>query len=93
MEFCDTDLSKMLHDNQTETLPDKEVHRLIKQMASALKYLLDCGIVHRDIKLGNIFIKWRSRPDGESITIYKLGDFGSVNDSLVHLLALILSTR
>lgn len=49
-----------------------EIKEIIVQIMLALKYLHDQGIIHRDIKLKNIFIS--SRLSG--IVRVKLGDFG-----------------
>ena len=59
------------------TLPILEIKSLSRQMADALCHLATMNIVHRDIKLANIFIQhpdkmnrdWKNR-------IYKIGDFG-----------------
>jgi serine/threonine protein kinase len=53
---------------EKEGIPYQDVRKLAKNMVSALLYLKEQGIIHRDIKPGNIFIDSAGR--------YKLGDFG-----------------
>uniref|UniRef100_A0A8C2I7H0 polo kinase n=1 Tax=Cyprinus carpio TaxID=7962 RepID=A0A8C2I7H0_CYPCA len=50
------------------TLTDPEVRYYLKQIISALKYLHNKGILHRDLKLGNFFVN-------ENMDL-RLGDFG-----------------
>lgn len=52
-----------------KTLSEKQVRGYVRQMISALKYLHDRNIIHRDLKLGNLLLM----KGGETI---KLGDFG-----------------
>ncbi|XP_078471438.1 serine/threonine-protein kinase PLK3 [Lampetra planeri] len=49
-------------------LTEPEVRYFLQQIVAGLKYLHACGIVHRDIKLGNFFITERMQ--------LKIGDFG-----------------
>ena len=48
-------------------VPEKETINVMRQLLSAVEYLHDNDIIHRDIKLGNIL-----RQQG----VIKLGDFG-----------------
>ncbi|XP_076828935.1 serine/threonine-protein kinase PLK3 [Brachyhypopomus gauderio] len=50
------------------TLTDPEVRYYLRQVISGLKYLHNKGILHRDLKLGNIFVN-------ENMEL-RLGDFG-----------------
>jgi serine/threonine-protein kinase len=63
-----TEISCRLRKGQT--FGDKEVLDLVRQIASALDYAHEQGIVHRDIKPGNILLNTK----GEAF----LGDFGLV---------------
>ncbi len=74
MELCNSDLKKRL---RKKKMTDDEIMTLTNQMSSASGYLQQNGVIHRDIKPGNILI---SGP--EEAPVYKLGDFGSVNMQL-----------
>ncbi|GMR46304.1 hypothetical protein PMAYCL1PPCAC_16499 [Pristionchus mayeri] len=50
---------------------EKEVFNVMRQIGSAVQYLHDQGIAHRDIKLENILCS-----STEADCVYKLGDFG-----------------
>lgn len=58
--------------NQTLITLFSEVAGIIRQIGSAVMYLHDINIAHRDIKLENILC---STVDDENC-VYKLGDFG-----------------
>ena len=49
-------------------LDEETVIRLGCEISSALAYAMDSGLVHRDVKLENIFVDHMGR--------FKLGDFG-----------------
>ena len=54
-------------DSTFQMVPEKETINVMRQLLSAVEYLHENDIIHRDIKLGNIL-----RQQG----IIKLGDFG-----------------
>ncbi|TNJ29413.1 Kinase, NEK [Giardia muris] len=56
-----------------EPFRDDEVWRCLREMASGLAYLHERGLVHRDLKPGNIFLA----PNGRLV----LADFGLVRDA------------
>lgn len=56
------------HDHPDTLLPLEKVLSVIRQVAGALRYASALGVVHRDVKPGNIILK----PNG----IAKLADFG-----------------
>ena len=66
-EFCENrDLSHLL--DKRKKLKEIEVQYYITQLIQALIHLHDRNIVHRDLKLGNIFLTGKME--------LKLGDFG-----------------
>jgi cell division cycle 2-like protein len=67
MEFLEHDL-KTLQDDMTEPFKPSEIKTLMLQIASAVDYLHDNWILHRDLKTSNILMNNR----GE----IKLADFG-----------------
>ena len=71
LENCDTDLKDYLEDNGDLSNDIDLFKEIIISISKALKVLQDKGIMHRDIKPGNIFIK----DENENKRI-KLGDFG-----------------
>jgi len=66
LELCSLSLLELI--KSRKRLTENEVRYYIKQIIEGLKYLHDKKIIHRDLKLGNIFLT-------EDLKI-KLGDFG-----------------
>ena len=68
MEYCDgLTLENYIKEHSNKNIERKIIYTYIKQILKGLKKLHKNGIIHRDIKPGNIFIK------NEQI---KIGDFG-----------------
>ena len=68
MEYCDgLTLQNFINQHSNKSIDRKIIFNYIKQILKGLKKLHKNGIIHRDIKPGNIFIK------NEQI---KIGDFG-----------------
>ncbi len=66
-------LLEMNPDGTYKYIPIKEmakIKQIVKEVVNAIKFCHDNGIIHRDIKPGNIFF---AKPDGTDIQI---GDFG-----------------
>ena len=75
---------KLLHENREQMLP-MHAARLLSKLASAIDYAHEQGVIHRDIKPGNILLHTKS---GESRTMFTsqiepiITDFGLVR--IVH---------
>ncbi|QDS91377.1 Serine/threonine-protein kinase PrkC [Roseimaritima multifibrata] len=54
-------------DQHPQGLPEEEVRRCLVGLASGIAYLHDSGLVHRDLKPGNVF---------DDAGIIKIGDYG-----------------
>ncbi|TNJ26638.1 Kinase, NEK [Giardia muris] len=75
MEWCSGTLLDEVRGRgeRGEPFRDEEVWRYLREMASGLAYLHERGLVHRDLKPGNIFLA----PNGRLV----LADFGLVRDA------------
>ena len=71
MEFCDNNLQKIL-DKRKEGFKIKEIYNIISQLNNTFKIMCENNIIHRDIKLENILIKYNSNNN----YIVKLTDYG-----------------
>jgi NIMA (never in mitosis gene a)-related kinase len=58
MEFAlGGDLNKILEDGKRKGMvPEEEIWNILVQMTMGIKTLHDLGILHRDLKLANVFI-------------------------------------
>ena len=73
LEYCNDNLNNYLQQNGELCREKKFYKEIVVSIAKALKTLNEKGIMHRDIKPQNIFIK---NIDNEDNKIIKLGDFG-----------------
>ena len=58
MEYCETDLGMVM--NKLKVLDEKIVKKLAYQLLNGLANLHKNNIIHRDIKLENILVKFNS---------------------------------
>lgn len=69
MEWLDgRNLAEILDDPESKSVEPRRAFEIVRQVGDALAYAHRCGIVHADVKPGNIIIT----PDGDA----KLFDFG-----------------
>ena len=71
MELCDNNLSRVLRDRPNGFEPE-EIKRIMNQLNETFKIMVREKIVHRDIKLENILVKFK---DEQNFTV-KLSDYG-----------------
>ena len=77
MELCDSDLLLFLNKKRTGFTVD-EVRDIFNQLNNVFKIMHNHNIVHRDLKLGNIMIKYID--DAKTKFIPKLSDYGFSKD-------------
>ena len=73
MEKCDINLNNFLKEKENKRLNESEVKDFLYQMNNVFKILYEKNIVHRDISLNNILIKYNKI---NKKPIYKLSDYG-----------------
>ena len=73
MELCDENLSQLLLRKNKEGFNDKEIYEIMNQLNNAFKIMKENKIIHRDLKLENILIKYKEN----NKYIIKLADYGS----------------
>ena len=73
MDLCNEDLYKYLK-TKNSGLPIEEVKNILLQLNNVFKKMYNHKIMHRDLKLQNIMIKFKNNINGEYIV--KLADYG-----------------
>ncbi len=91
-DLCDTSLMKLLHDrllasitlklSESPIYKEEELASIISQVAGALDYLHQRGVIHQDIKPDNILVKSGLNNDD----IYVISDFGISTDMKMTIL-------
>ena len=77
MELCDTNLSKFLTQRKKKYgkgFNSGEILKIMKQLNNAFKVMKENNIIHRDLKLENILIKYIDKENERYIV--KLSDYG-----------------
>ena len=72
MELCDDNLEKVLK-NRKNVFKPEEIYKIMSQLNETFKIMVKNKIIHRDIKLENILVKFEG--DGNNF-IVKLTDYG-----------------
>ena len=78
MELCDTNLSKILTERlikHNKGFNSEEILEILKQLNNAFKVMEEKKIIHRDLKLENILLKYIDKEHKKYII--KLCDYGS----------------
>ena len=73
MELCDNNLLKIWK-NRKEVFQPEEIHKIMSQLNNTFKIMVNHNIVHRDIKLENILVKYED--EQKKNYIVKLTDYG-----------------
>ena len=73
MELCDKNLSKALKEKKEGFKPG-EIYKIMKQLNKTFKIMVENNIVHRDLKLENILVKYEDKEQNK-FTV-KLTDYG-----------------
>ena len=74
LELCDDTLENHMHNIKKSPFSTEEIFKLFSQLNKALKKMRENNIVHRDIKLENILVKYTNKEKTEFIP--KMSDFG-----------------
>ena len=75
MELCDKNLSDLLKDKmKNKGFNIREIFEIMKQLNKALKIMKENNIIHRNLKLENILIKYNDK-EHKTFTV-KLADYG-----------------
>ena len=73
MELCDSNLSELLLKRNNMGFTDQEIYEIMTQLNNGFKIMKENKIIHRNLKLENIFIKY----EDNNKYIVKLADYGS----------------
>ena len=73
MELCDTNLQLLLNERK-EGFNSEEIHDILNQLNNTFKIMKDNKIIHRDLKLANILVKYEDNDKKKFIV--KLTDYG-----------------
>ena len=85
MELCDSNLFDYLNNNRLNPFSAEEIKEIFLQLNNVFKIMNKNNIIHRDLKLGNILIKYTD--ESKKKFIPKLGDYGFSKDLNDHTFA------
>ena len=77
MELCDQNLSQILKQkikNENKGFNSEEIYEIMNQLNNTFKIMKENNIIHRDLKLENILIKYNDKEHKKYII--KLSDYG-----------------
>ena len=78
MELCDKNLYQILNERRkkcNEGFKPEEIYEIMKQLNNAFKNMEENKVIHRDLKLENILVKYNDK-EHNNFTL-KLSDYGS----------------
>jgi len=78
MEYCESELGAFIKLKEGGILNQNENRALVKQLSSAIKYLHQNSIAHRDLKMENILVKTEVDSFKSKITDFGLAEKQSV---------------
>ena len=74
-EYCDTNLEQYINENyENKAMPLNEIKLLFMELNEGFRILYEKKVVHRDIKINNILLKYRFGDKKDIIPL--LADFG-----------------
>jgi len=73
MELCDTNLQLLLNERK-KGFAVEEIHDILNQLNNTFKIMKDNKIIHRDLKLANILVKYEDNDKKQFVV--KLTDYG-----------------
>ena len=74
MELCDSDLLKYLQEVHINRFSTEEIREIISQLNNVFREMRELNLIHRDLKLGNILMKFLNKEKTKFIV--KVSDFG-----------------
>ena len=74
MELCDSDLLKYLDEVHINRFSTEEIREILSQLNNTFREMRKLKLIHRDLKLGNILIKFLNKEKTKFIV--KVSDFG-----------------